>query len=90
MNFLITGGAGFIGSSLIDFLLKDKENFIFSIDNFDPFYEKKIKIENQKHHFDSENFIFFEKDIRKINELKIEKKLTVLFILLQKQVSYQV
>jgi len=35
MNYLITGGAGFIGSNLADELLK-RENYIVSINNFDP------------------------------------------------------
>jgi nucleoside-diphosphate-sugar epimerase len=35
MNYLITGGAGFIGSNLVDELLK-REIYIVSIDNFDP------------------------------------------------------
>jgi len=75
MVFLITGGAGFIGSNLIDFLLKDKNNIVISIDNYDSFYTRKIKIDNQKKHFSSKNFIFYEKDIRQINELKIKRKI---------------
>ena len=43
-HYLITGGAGFIGSNLIRHLLKTEENvFITCIDNFDPFYARKIK-----------------------------------------------
>ncbi len=44
---LITGGAGFIGSILADELLK-KNNFVLSIDNFDPYYSKNIKLTNIK------------------------------------------
>lgn len=33
-KILITGGAGFIPSSLVDALLEDKENYVVAIDNF--------------------------------------------------------
>lgn len=44
MHFLITGGAGFIGSNLIKHLLQqDPAAQITCIDNFDPFYSPGIK-----------------------------------------------
>ncbi len=44
MHYLITGGAGFIGSNLIRHLLHtEKEISISCIDNFDPFYATEIK-----------------------------------------------
>ncbi|KQT22472.1 epimerase [Chryseobacterium sp. Leaf404] len=45
MTYLITGGSGFIGSHLIENLLKNGHSVI-SIDNFDDFYDYKIKIRN--------------------------------------------
>ena len=45
MNYLVTGGSGFIGSHLIEELLK-KGHFVINIDNFDNFYDYKIKIKN--------------------------------------------
>lgn len=45
MNYLVTGGSGFIGSHLIEGLLK-KGHFVINIDNFDNFYDYKIKIKN--------------------------------------------
>ncbi|HEY2720478.1 MAG TPA: GDP-mannose 4,6-dehydratase [Chitinophagaceae bacterium] len=43
-NYLVTGGAGFIGSNLIRQLLTaEKDSIIINIDNFDPFYDKKLK-----------------------------------------------
>lgn len=46
-TFLITGGAGFIGSSLIDRLIFYGEDInIVCIDNFDPFYSEKFKQNN--------------------------------------------
>lgn len=45
MNYLITGGSGFIGSHLAEQLLKNG-HFVINIDNFDDFYDYKIKIRN--------------------------------------------
>lgn len=67
MNILVTGGAGFIGSTLIDQLLANENNYVISIDNYDSFYDRSIKIQNQENHFLSNNFEFHELDIRNIN-----------------------
>ncbi len=45
MNYLITGGSGFIGSHLVEQLLKNGHSVI-NVDNFDDFYDYKIKINN--------------------------------------------
>lgn len=45
MNYLITGGSGFIGSHLVEQLLKNGHSVI-NVDNFDSFYDYKIKIRN--------------------------------------------
>ena len=45
MNYLVTGGSGFIGSHLVEHLLKNG-HFVINIDNFDDFYDYKIKIKN--------------------------------------------
>ncbi len=45
MRYLITGGAGFIGSHLVERLLRD-ENFIVCLDNFNDYYDPKIKEKN--------------------------------------------
>jgi UDP-glucuronate 4-epimerase len=63
MNILITGGAGFIGSHLIDVLLKNGD-VVYCIDNFDSFYLKEIKILNLSEAFKSPNFKLFEGDVR--------------------------
>ncbi len=48
MNYLITGGAGFIGSHLCEKLL-NRGDKVTCLDNFDDYYPKPIKIENVNH-----------------------------------------
>lgn len=45
MNYLITGGSGFIGSHLVEHLLKNGHSVI-NVDSFDDFYDYRIKIKN--------------------------------------------
>ena len=45
MTYLVTGGSGFIGSHLIEKLLKHGHSVI-NIDNFDDFYDYQVKIKN--------------------------------------------
>src|ERR1035437_5191456 len=62
-NVLITGGAGFIGSHLIDFLFETNEYTITCIDNFDEFYDPSIKRNNIAAHINNKNFKLIEADI---------------------------
>ena len=63
MTYLITGGAGFIGSSLADDLL-EKNNRVVVIDNFCDFYDPKIKENNIKNALNKENYKLYRGDIR--------------------------
>lgn len=65
---VVTGGAGFIGSHLIDRLLAQGHNVI-NIDNFDPFYDERIKRENIKGHLGYDSYTIHEVDILDIDKL---------------------
>ncbi|WP_079243578.1 GDP-mannose 4,6-dehydratase [Chryseobacterium indologenes] len=45
MVYLVTGGSGFIGSHLVERLLRNGHSVI-NIDNFDDFYDYQVKIKN--------------------------------------------
>ena len=61
-HHLITGGAGFIGSSLASQLLQDNQR-VTVLDNFDPFYNRLIKQRNLAELKVHPNFTFHELDI---------------------------
>lgn len=63
MKFLITGGAGFIGSNLTDKLLSEGHSVICH-DNFDDFYSPSIKRENISQALKNKDFSLVSGDIR--------------------------
>lgn len=67
-TYLITGGAGFIGSSLSERLIKEG-NRVVAIDNFCDFYNPEIKENNVKHNLSNPNYKLYRADIRDRNEL---------------------
>lgn len=67
-TYLITGGAGFIGSSLADKLLENNCK-VLVIDNFCNFYDPKIKEENIKEALLNSNYKLYRGDIRDLELL---------------------
>jgi len=63
-RFLITGGAGFIGSHLVDRLLATKVEHITVVDDFNDFYNPEIKRHNIRHHLKDARYQLAEVDIR--------------------------
>lgn len=66
MTYLITGAAGFIGSNLIEYLIQNTNSQVIGIDNFDEFYDRKIKENNLQNIKRHPNFKFHEIDIRSL------------------------
>ncbi|MEM9051286.1 MAG: GDP-mannose 4,6-dehydratase [Bacteroidota bacterium] len=68
-EILVTGAAGFIGSHLCENLL-EQGHTVYGIDNFDPFYDRKIKERNIESFRNHERFGFFEVDLIDADKLQ--------------------
>jgi UDP-glucuronate 4-epimerase len=76
MRIIVTGGAGFIGSHLVDRLLALGEDVI-AVDNFDPFYSRAAKEANLTGARSNPRFSLVELDIRdaaKVHSLVSESR----------------
>jgi len=76
MHYLITGGAGFIGSNLIRHLFASKQEVsVTCLDDFDPFYSEEIKQLNISGFKDNPKFRLLNEDISTTSAKELAKKI---------------
>ena len=69
MNVVVTGGAGFIGSHLCEALL-NRGDAVVCVDEFNDYYDPKIKQRNIQECLKNKQFKLYRTDIRNIDALK--------------------
>lgn len=72
-HYLITGGAGFIGSHLVRALINDKDLLITIIDNFDPFYPRQLKLLNTKDFERHHQIVLFDRGLEDLSSFELQK-----------------
>jgi UDP-glucuronate 4-epimerase len=79
----ITGAAGFIGSTLADYLLH-RGDIVLAIDNFNTHYDPQVKRDNIRHALADAHYTLYEDDIRDSSRmaeiLKLEKPDTIVHV----------
>ncbi len=69
-SILITGGAGFIGSHLVDRLLATTDARVVVVDNFSDYYSPEIKRANVHQQLENPNYQLIKTDIRDFDQLR--------------------
>ena len=69
-KILVTGSAGFIGSKISEFLIKDSTNEVVGIDNLNNYYDVRLKEWRLNELGKYPNFNFYKVDIENFRELK--------------------
>jgi len=70
MKILVTGCAGFIGSHLIDRLLKDNHQIV-GVDHLSDNYSPMIKLKAIQHNFSNPNFTFLVKNTKEKEKMEV-------------------
>lgn len=78
MKCLVTGAAGFVGSSICDRLLSDGHSVV-GIDSFVEYYPRRIKERNLEGALSSDTFTFIENDLLKADLDSILSDVEVVF-----------
>ncbi len=72
-HYLVTGGAGFIGSHLVNALKDDKDLQLTIIDNFDAFYPRQLKLLNTMDWEKYQNILLLDRNLNDLSSHELAK-----------------